>query len=391
MSDRSAAIARDLDACKKIGAEIAAKHADDVDQKARFPREALDALKAEKLLSTSVPVALGGHGATIADLSEMCTVLGAHCSATSMVFAMHHIQIASIARHMGESAYLRAYLQEVVEKQLLIASITSELGVGGNLRTSVCAVERDGDRCRLKKDATTISYGAHADEWLTTCRRAPDAPPGDQVMVLHRKADTTLEQISQWDTIGMRGTCSPGFKMSTSFPADAIIPDFADAAARTMVPYSHVLWGGTWLGIATGAVNRARAFVRQQSRQTPGTTPPTAVRLAEVAADLQAMRSLVHDTARECEAMLEGPAGADAPLATIGWAVRLNNLKVAASEMLPKIVHKALMICGIAGYKNDGKFALGRHIRDSHSAALMIGNDRLLHTNASLHLVLKDE
>jgi acyl-CoA dehydrogenase len=69
----------------------------------------------------------------------------------------------------------------------------------------------------------------------------------------------------------------------------------------------------------------------------------------------------------------------------------MNNLKVSASQLVVDIVHRALLICGIQGYKNDSPFSLGRHLRDAHSAALMIGNDRILATNASLLLVLKDE
>jgi acyl-CoA dehydrogenase len=50
-----------------------------------------------------------------------------------------------------------------------------------------------------------------------------------------------------------------------------------------------------------------------------------------------------------------------------------------------------LSITGIQGYKNDSKFSVGRHLRDSLSAALMVGNDRILATNASMLLVLKDD
>ena len=42
----------------------------------------------------------------------------------------------------------------------------------------------------------------------------------------------------------------------------------------------------------------------------------------------------------------------------------MNNLKVASSEMAPQIVHEALQIIGIAAYKNDSKFSVGRHYRD---------------------------
>ena len=41
-----------------------------------------------------------------------------------------------------------------------------------------------GGDFRFEKQAPTVSYGEHADDLLTTLRRAPDAEPSDQVMVL---------------------------------------------------------------------------------------------------------------------------------------------------------------------------------------------------------------
>jgi len=78
-------------------------------------------------------------------------------------------------------------------------------------------------------------------------------------------------------------------------------------------------------------------------------------------------------------------------LSNIGWALRLNNLKINASEMAPQIVHRALQIVGILGYKNDSPFSMGRHYRDALSGALMISNDRIAAKSASMLLVFKDE
>ena len=51
-----------LETVRRIGEELAAPNADDVDRNARFPREAVDALKGEKALSAFVPEELGGGG-----------------------------------------------------------------------------------------------------------------------------------------------------------------------------------------------------------------------------------------------------------------------------------------------------------------------------------------
>lgn len=375
----------------RIGSEIAARHAADVDKNARFPAEAMAALQQEKLLSALVPKELGGMGMPMTELTAICTALGQYCSATAMVFAMHQIQVACIVRHGLGSSFFRSYCKELAERQMLIASVTSEVGVGGDTRSSICAVEVREGAFTLNKDATTISYGAHADDLLITCRRAPDAARSDQVLVLVRKGQFKLDQTSQWDTLGMRGTCSPGFKLSSTGSAEQIVPGaFADSSSQTMVPYSHILWSGLWLGIATDAVARAASFVRGEARRNPGVTPPTALRLAEVTNTLQLMRSNVHDVAAECEALQKSPEGNEA-LLTIGFALKMNNLKIASSTLMVQIVHQALLICGILGYKNDTKFSLGRHLRDAHSAQLMVGNDRIYAKSASMLLVYKDE
>jgi acyl-CoA dehydrogenase len=77
-------------------------------------------------------------------------------------------------------------------------------------------------------------------------------------------------------------------------------------------------------------------------------------------------------------------------LLSIGWALRLNNLKISCSEAVPQIVHRALQIVGILGYKNDSPFSLGRQYRDALSASLMISNDRIAAKSASMLLVFKD-
>lgn len=376
----------------RIGAEVAAPAARSVDRDSRFPREAIDALKEARLLSALLPKELGGLGCGMIELAQMCEALGQHCASAAMVFAMHQIQVASIARHMGDSAYFRAYLQEIAEKQNLIASVTSEAGVGGEMRNSICAIERQGETFKLDKDATTISYGAHADELLVTARRSAEAPANDQVLVLVRKADYSLEPTGAWDTLGMRGTCSPPFKMRSTGKVEQILgASFADIAAHTMVPFSHVLWANCWLGIATAAVSRARAFVRGQARTKPGTTPPSALRLAEVHSMLQTMRANVHDVAAECEALMNQPDAGTEVLSSIAFALKMNNVKVNTSHVLSDIVLRCLSICGIMGYKNDSKFAMGLYLRDALSAALMVNNDRIYATNASMLLVLKDD
>ena len=158
-------------------------------------------------------------------------------------------------------------------------------------------------------------------------------------------------------------------------------------SGQTMVPVSHILWSHIWLGIATDAFDRARSFVRAAARQKPGEPLPAAVRLSHLMVELSLLRGEVGSALREFE---EDSAGDAEQVATMARAVRYNNLKIAASEQAPRVCQGAMGVCGIVGFKNDTPFSVGRHLRDTMSASLMVANERIHQTNAALLLVAKD-
>lgn len=385
-ADRDAAF---LTGIGEIAETIAAVHADDVDRNARFPIEAITALREQGALSALVDTEHGGEGVSLRAIATACFTLGRHCGATAMVFAMHQIQVATIIRHAHDAPYFEEYLRTLVSEQRLIASATSEVGTGGDMSRSVAALTPAAGegRSAFEKQAPTVSYGGYADDLLTTLRAHPDAAPGEQVVVLHRADATTLEPSGTWDPLGMRGTCSPGFTIKAEVGAEQALPaPFSAIATETMVPVSHILWSHVWLGIATDAFDRARAFVRAAARRAPGEPVPAAVKLSHVMTQLSMLRGEVHS------ALDEYLAAADdrERLETMAFALHFNNLKLAASEQVPRVCQGAMGVCGIVGYKNDTPFSIGRHLRDAMSASLMVANDRLHQTNAGLLLIAKE-
>lgn len=388
---RAAALGTVLEQVHALGRDIIAPHADAVDRDARFPVEAFAALRDARLLSSYVPTEFGGMGFTLIELGRICEALAHYCGSTAMIFAMHQIQVACIVHHATTAEFFRQYLRELVAEQYLLASATTELGIGGDVRSSLCAVAVDGDRFTLDKQAPVISYGAHADAILVTCRRAPDAGRNDQAHVLVRRQDCTLEPLSDWDTLGFRGTCSLGFALRSAGNAEQILPvPYAEIHAKTMHPFSHSVWSSLWLGIATSAVNRARSFVRAEARKTPGTPPPSALRLAEVDTVLFSMRGGVHQTIAEYQQLLD-EGDPDAFAANYGFGIRINNLKLTSSQLIVDIVSRAMIICGISGYRNDSKFSLCRHLRDAYGAALMVNNDRILGQSSAMQIMQRGD
>lgn len=358
----------------ETAAAAAAANADAVDKDARFPSEMLAAARDQRLLGMQVPAELGGDGASVSDAVDVCYVLGKSCSSSGMIFAMHQIMVRILVRHGGDSAWQQDLLRRVAAEQLLLASSTTENQTGGDVRTSSCAVQDGDGRISLEKNATVMSYGAEADGVLTTSRRAPDSPSSDQVLVAFVKGDYELEHIVDWDTLGMRGTCSTGFTLRGSGQPEQVLPEPYDKIhAESMVPVAHLTWSAVWTGIAAGAVERAQRFVRNAARKS-GKTPPGAAHLTRAAMSLRALRGSVAAALQRYEtAAMQKDA-----LGSVDFQTSINLLKVNSSETAIATVLSALQACGLSGYRNDGDYSICRSLRDVLSSSIMINNDRIL-------------
>jgi acyl-CoA dehydrogenase len=373
---------------RALGRDVIAPASVAVDRDARFPEEAIGALREMKLLSCYVPGEFGGMGLDVGQVSRLCQVLGEYCGSTAMIFAMHQIQVACVVHHGLDTAFFRDYAREIVVHQRLLASATTELGIGGDVRSSKCAVRVVDDHFILEKQCPVISYGEAADAILVTCRKGEDAGPSDQALVLVRKEDALLRRLSDWDTLGFRGTCSPGFELKSIGRAEQILPaPYAVIHSRTQHPVAHLLWASLWVGLGSDALGRARQTVRAEARKNPGVMPISATRLAEADLVLGQMKSAVQATLESYRKLLASP-DAEPGLA---FGIAVNNLKLTCSQQVIDVVMRAMLICGIAGYRNDSKLTLGRHLRDATGAALMVNNDRILGQNATMHVGLREE
>jgi len=367
-----------------IVAAAAAQNADSVDREGRFPKETLLALKQERLLGAMIPREFGGEGLSLEDIAEICAGLGQQCASSAMIFAMHQIKVSSLVSHGQASPWHQGFMRRVATEQLLLASSTTEGGIGGDLRNSICAVDASGDQFTVEKNATVISYGSYADAILLTARRAPDATSSDQVLAVLLKDQFSLERTTDWDTLGMRGTCSEGFILKAKASVEQILPKpFAEIAATSMLATSHLLWSSLWYGIANNAVQRAQNFVRTEAKRRPSITPPGALRVAEASSMLQLMKAATADGLRRFD---HAKGNAD-ELTSMGFAVAMNNVKIGASRLAIDIINHAMQVCGIMGYKNGTPFSLGRHFRDAMSAQLMISNDRIFGNTSNLLLI----
>ena len=189
-----------------------------------------------------------------------------------------------------------------------------------------------------------------------------------------------------WDTLGMRGTCSSGFALKANGEIDQVLPHpYEKIQSHTMMPVAHLTWAAVWSGLAAAAVERARRSIARSS-QSAVEQPPPGVGSSHagnyVASRVEGNVSLGTSEIRDGWETRR-------PLESLEFQTAMNLLKVNASEMATSTVMSAMQACGLSGYRNDGEFSVSRHLRDVLSSSIMINNERILANAATASLLIE--
>ena len=368
-----------------VGATVAGPHAASVDRDGRFPAEATEAMRSSGLLGSLVPVAMGGEGAGFTAVSESIRALAAHCASSALVLAMHQIEVAYLIHH-GDTPALQALLRRVADGSVLMANANSEVGLGGDVGRSRCGLEHRDGRVHLEKDVLALSYAEHADAITVNCRRDQEAAETDQVMLVCGPGSFTVEATGVWDTLGLRGTCSSGYKLVVDEDEDMVLTDgWSTVVNRTGLAATAATLNSVWLGIAEAAAATAHAAVRAEARRSIGTTPPSALRLAELVVVLGQARAVLADTIAHIESVGSGADMED----DLPLVLEMRDLKLSMTTLCADVVLRALSVCGLSGYKRDSTFSVERNVRDVLGGQLMANNNRFYVDNAHLLTMVK--
>ena len=121
-------------------------------------------------------------------------------------------------------------------------------------------------------------------------------------------------------------------------------------------------------------ITATRANHGHASRNAGGRMPPGAPHLTRARVSLETLRGAIQAGLATFEKHAAEPGG----LSAMDAQLALHFLKVESSDLAVEAVTSAMRACGLAGYRNDSEFSLGRQLRDILSAPLMINNDRIL-------------
>lgn len=347
-----------LEAAEHAAAQNAAAAVSVAEERAKADA-ILDAARRMGLIAGPVPPALGGPGFPLLALARALAALSASSGSAGLILAMHLAQVLTLVRHAPAPVFTAFLSGDIAGNGGLVASGTSERGVGGDILTSVCATEpQPGGALRLAKHCGNISYLDRAAAILATANHHDGRRSAQRLILLDRAAFTfTIDRETL--LLGMRGIVNRAGTIEARFTPDAILPEPFRVIARTMSAASHLFWASVWSGIAAGALTRARAAAGATATE----------RLSAASDRLYAMNALIRDAAAALDAAADASAFRD--------AVRFNSLKITCADLLMEIVTDCAAAAGFKGYIEGTPSSLSEAIRDAFSARIMVSNDRL--------------
>ena len=253
-----------------IGPELAA-HAARHDADGSFVHESYDALKRSGLLALAVPVELGGHGASIAEVARVQRELAHHCGSTALASSMHqHVVTFTAWRYRRGLPGAEATLKRVAEEGILLVS------TGGADFTNPrgTATKVDGG---YRVSGTKI-FASQSEVGTVMSTMFAYEDPEQGLRILNMAVPIASEGVtvgSNWDTLGMRGTASNDITLTDVFvPDERVIANrphgVIDPPLQVIISIAMPIITGVYLGVAEAAYAAARASAKPGTERELG-------------------------------------------------------------------------------------------------------------------------
>lgn len=355
-----------LNKVQEIAREVVAPSAQASDREALWPEAGIRALQGAGLGGLVVPSAYGGQGQGLLALARVCETLGQECASTAICFGMHCVGASVIAANATPDQRGR-FLDPICAGRHITTLSLSEAGTGAHFYLPQTALEAVSDQeYSLTGSKTFVTNGGHADSYVVSAVAAsPEAPIGQFSCVVLPAGTEGIQWGSPWDGLGMRGNSSRTMELhGARIPRENLLGKEGDQIwyiFNVVTPYFLIAMAGTFLGVATTALEEARKHLARRYHTHTGASLAQASvlqhRLGSLWVVLERTRRLTYHAAASFD------AGEPDALTAVMAA------KVEVADCAVNLVNEAMTLCGGIGYRNGSR--LHRLLRDARAAHLM--------------------
>ena len=218
-------------------------------------------LRESGLLALSIPVELGGSGASWSRVLGAVRRLAEVDSALAHLFAFHHLQMATVLLY-GDAAQQDRLLGATARERLFWGNAVNPLDTRARLTSTPAGLRLNG--------AKSFCSGARgSDRLVVSALRADDA-----LVIFTVTTDRPgVRVLYDWDNMGQRQTDSGTVEFTDVevAPEDVLATPGPGAAPRLTLRacLSQSILCNLYTGIARGALDAARAFMQTEVRPWP--------------------------------------------------------------------------------------------------------------------------
>ncbi|HET9458109.1 MAG TPA: acyl-CoA dehydrogenase family protein [Candidatus Limnocylindrales bacterium] len=344
------------------------------DEAERFDRSIFGRMGELGLTGAPLPESVGGAGFSYLGWTLVMEELGAADMATAVSLSVHILAQYPVATHGNDEQRTR-WLAPMVAGERLGAFALTEPHAGSDAAAIRTRAERDGDLYRLTGTKIWISNAPEADNYLVFATLDPSAGPAAITAFLIEKGAPGFRFGAHERKMGIR-----------SCPAAELIFERAEVPvanrlggegegyriALSALAEGRISIAAACVGLARSALEQAAGYVQQRWAFGAPLSDQQGLRfmLAEMARDVEAARSLVHQAAAakdRGEPILEASSLA----------------KWTASDTAMRVATDAVQLFGASGYSRET--GLERLMRDAKGAQIYEG------TNEIHRLIVADE
>ncbi|MFJ9615847.1 acyl-CoA dehydrogenase family protein [Streptomyces noursei] len=343
-----------------------------VDEEARFPQEALDALVANDLHAVHVPESYGGAGAdalaTVIVIEEVARV----CASSSLIPAVNKLGSLPVILS-GDEELKKKYLAPLAKGDAMFSYCLSEPDAGSDAAGMKTKAVRDGDHYVLNGVKRWITNAGVSEYYTVMAVTDPEKRSKGISAFVVEKGDEGVSFGAPEKKLGIKGSPTREVYLdNVRIPADRMIGAEGTGFATAMKTLDHtrITIAAQALGIAQGALDYAKGYVqeRKQFGKPIGDFQGVQFMLADMAMKLEAARQLTYAAAARSERVSAGAKGED--LTFFGAAA-----KCYASDAAMEITTDAVQLLGGYGYTRD--YPLERMMRDAKITQIYEGTNQV--------------
>ena len=353
-------------AIRALAEKEIAPYAADVDEKARFPQEALDALNASGFNAVHVPEEYGGQGA---DSVAACIVIEEVArvdASASLIPAVN--KLGTMGLILCGSDDLKKQVLPDLANGALASYALSEREAGSDAAGMRTRAKADGDDWILNGAKCWITNGGKSSWYTVMAVTNPDKGANGISAFMVHKDDEGFTVGPKEKKLGIKG--SPTTELyfeNCRIPGDRIIgePGTGFKTALATLDHTRPTIGAQAVGIAQGALDAAIEYTKDRKQ------------FGRAISDFQAVQFMLADMAMKVEAarlmVYHAAARAERGEGHLGFISAAS--KCFASDVAMEVTTDAVQLFGGAGYTTD--FPVERMMRDAKITQIYEGTNQI--------------